>query len=279
MILDVVGSIPTSRPKTPLHIKKALLQTAKASKAKPVNNKAAHLYCGTSGWAYSTWKPVFYPKEVSAKKFLAYYSTQLNSVEVNYTFRTLASPAQLEGWMASTPAGFRFSFKAPQAITHFKRLRDCGEAVEEFLASLAPVRDAGRMGAVLFQLPPNFKADHERLKHFLALPAFDGSHRIAFEFRNESWFVEDTYALLQASNAAVCIAENEDLVTPETFTADFSCYRLRMPGGYDAEHISSFAAKFQAMAKKRDVYVYFKHEDEPTGALAARQMLQEAHSL
>src|ERR1700761_2400283 len=98
----------------------------------------ANLYAGTSGWAYATWKPGFYPKEVSAKKFLAYYASQLTSVEVNYTFRTLPTVAQLEGWLAQTPDHFRFSFKAPQRITHFQRLRESEATVTEFVQSLEP---------------------------------------------------------------------------------------------------------------------------------------------
>ncbi|MBS1814213.1 MAG: DUF72 domain-containing protein [Acidobacteria bacterium] len=248
-----------------------MLQTAKASTQK--------LFTGTSGWAYPTWKPDFYPKTVPSKKFLEYYATQLNSVEVNYTFRALPTAQQLENWLSATLEGFRFSFKAPQAITHFKRLKDCGDAVALFLDALIPVRTANRTGAVLFQLPPNFKADAARLRDFLALPAFDGSPQIAFEFRHESWFCEEIYSILSGKNVAVCIAENEDLVTPETFTADFSCYRLRMPGGYNASEIATFAKKFAEMSKQREIYVYFKHEDEPTGPLAATRMLQEARAL
>lgn len=244
------------------------MQTGKASTQK--------LFTGTSGWAYPTWKPEFYPKTVSAKKFLEYYGTQLNSVEVNYTFRALPTATQLENWIAATPEDFRFSFKAPQAITHFKRLKDSGEAVALFLDALIPARAAKRMGAVLFQLPPNFKADADRLRDFLSLPVFDGSQQIAFEFRHKSWFTPEIYEVLSEKNAAVCIAENEDLVSPESFTANFSCYRLRMSGGYTSSEISGFAKKFASMAKERETYVYLKHEDEPTGPLAAVQMLQEA---
>jgi uncharacterized protein YecE (DUF72 family) len=234
---------------------------------------AAHsIYAGTSGWAYPTWKPGFYPAGLPAKRFLEHYASRLNSVEVNYTFRTLPSPAMLAGWLAVTPANFRFSFKAPQRITHFSRLRDCNELGAQFVAALEPVRAAGKLGPLLFQLPPNFKADPTRLADFLAIPAFNGPTRrlLAFEFRHESWFTEETYAVLRAHDAALCIAESDDLTTPEVQCSQtHACYRLRRAGGYSAQEIDAFAEKFISLAADRDVYLYFKHEDEPTGALNA----------
>lgn len=239
--------------------------------------RATTLYAGTSGWAYPSWKPGFYPPKWPAKRFLEHYSARLNSVEVNYTFRTLPTEGQLAGWLAAVPPGFLFSFKAPEAITHRRRLRECGEAMDRFLASLQPVREAGALGSILVQLSPNFKADHDRLRHFLDLPEFAGAGRVAFEFRHESWFSEDTWSLLREHGVAVCIAESETLSTPEVHTApDFACYRLRMPGGYDADTIAVHAAKFRKLSGKRDVFVYYKHEDEPTGPLAAEAMLQAA---
>lgn len=238
------------------------------------------LFAGTSGWAYPSWKPDFYPPKWPTRRFLEHYSSRLNSVEVNYTFRTLPTEEQLAGWLAAVPRGFLFSFKAPEAITHRRRLRDCGEAVERFLASLQPVRDAGALGCILFQLPPNFKADHERLQQFLALPQLAQAGRIAFEFRNEGWFVEETWALLRQHGAAVCIAESENLVTPEVHTAtDFACYRLRMPGGYDEEAIAAHATRFRKLGGKRNVFIYYKHEDEPHGPLAAEALLQATATL
>jgi uncharacterized protein YecE (DUF72 family) len=235
------------------------------------------IYAGTSGWAYPTWKTGFYPAGVSAKKFLEYYASRLNSVEVNYSFRKLPSAAMIAGWLAATPAEFRFSFKAPQRITHFSRLRDCDAAVAEFIAALEPVRIAGRLGPMLFQLPPNFKADPRKLATFLASPAFAGPvwPRVAFEFRHESWFSEETYAVLRERDAALCVAESDDLRTPEVqCSATYACYRLRRSGGYSPPEIAAFAAQFSALAETKDVYVYFKHEDEPTGALNAVAFLE-----
>jgi uncharacterized protein YecE (DUF72 family) len=230
------------------------------------------IYAGTSGWAYSTWKPGFYPAGLSAKRFLEYYASRLNSVEVNYTFRSLPSSTMLGGWLAATPVGFRFSFKVPQRITHFNRLRDCEGAVAEFIAALRPVRAAGKLGPLLFQLPPNFKTDPERLAAFLAAPALNGpaAPLLALEFRHESWFSEETYAVLRAHNAAMCIAESDGLRTPEVQCAStHACFRLRRDGGYSPNEIGDFAKELSRLANNLDVYVYFKHEDEPTGALNA----------
>jgi len=237
------------------------------------------LYAGTSGWAYPTWKPDFYPAGTPAKRFLEFYASKLTSVEVNYTFRSLPTAKMLEGWLVATPANFRFSFKAPQRITHFKRLQECVDDVAQFVAALEPVRQAGKLGLLLFQLPPNYKADTERLSSFLSVPAFRTANApaIAFEFRHESWFTEEIYAILRQHNAALCIAESDDLLTPEVHTAtDCACYRLRRTGGYSAAELDAFAKRFTALAEQRDVYVYFKHEDEPTGALNATAFLEDA---
>ena len=235
------------------------------------------IHAGTSGWAYPSWKPGFYPAGTSAKKLLAFYATQLNSVEVNYTFRTLPTHIMLEGWLAATPPDFRFSFKAPQTITHFKRLRDCAASVDEFVAALEPAREAGKLGLLLFQLPPNFKADPDRLEAFLQLPALAASARptIAFEFRHESWFADPIYTILTKSNAALCVAESDDLATPEVHPAKgIACFRLRRNGGYTPEEIAAFAARFKTLAKTHEIYAYFKHEDEPTGALNGASLLR-----
>lgn len=235
------------------------------------------IHAGTSGWAYPLWKPAFYPAGLPAKRFLEHYSTLLNSVEVNYTFRAFPTASTLAGWIAATPADFRFSFKAPQRITHFSRLRDCHEAVGRFVDVLEPIRAAGKLGPLLFQLPPNFKANPELLADFLSAAAFarPDPPLVAFEFRNQSWFTEETYAILRLHNAALCIAESDDLRTPEVQCASrHACYRLRSSGGYTENEVAAFAEKFIALATDRDVFVYFKHEDEPTGALNAVAFLK-----
>src|SRR3984957_21327422 len=156
---------------SPSTLRHTFTRTSKTSPAPVATEPSLRLYAGTSGWAYPTWKPHFYPEGTSAKRFLEFYATKLTSVEVNYTFRALPTAKMLQGWLAATPANFRFSFKAPQRITHFKRLVECDADVTQFVAALEPVRDAGKLGLLLFQLPPNFKADPERLRGFLQIAA------------------------------------------------------------------------------------------------------------
>jgi uncharacterized protein YecE (DUF72 family) len=230
------------------------------------------VYAGTSGWAYATWKPGFYPAKTPAARMLAYYASQLNSVEVNFTFRQLPTEKQLTTWLDASAAGFRFSFKAPQTITHLKRLRECGDALAAFKASLLPAERAEKLGVVLFQLPPNFRADVERLKTFLQ----DTGRlklRSAFEFRHESWFEDATYAALAQANAALCIAESDELETPQRRTADFLCYRLRR-STYSEADLHELARRFAKDAGQGDVYAYFMHEDVPDGPLRARAVLE-----
>ena len=231
-----------------------------------------NVYAGTSGWAYASWKPGFYPAKTPAARMLAYYASQLNSVEVNFTFRQLPTEKQLTTWLDAATEGFRFSFKAPQAITHLKRLRECGDALAALKSALLPAERAGKLGAVLFQLPPNFRADTERLKSFL-----DDLTRLklraAFEFRHESWFEEPTYAALEQGHAALCIAESDELQTPQRRTADFLCYRLRRSSYSEAE-LQELARRFAEDARHGDVYAYFMHEDAPDGPLRARAVLE-----
>jgi uncharacterized protein YecE (DUF72 family) len=240
-----------------------------------------NLFLGTSGWAYPTWKPGFYPKDVASRAFLQFYASRLTSVEVNYTFRKLPSPDQLKGWLEATPPGFRFSVKAPQRITHFQRLRESHAAVAEFIAVLKPVLAAGKLGPLLFQLPPNFKVDLARLEAFLKAPALRRNRllQVAFEFRHPSWFTDATYDILRRANIALCIAEGDDLKTPGVSTANFHCYRLRRAGGYSAPKLRAFAKQFKQLATRSEVYAYFRHEDEPTGALNAAAVLAAASKL
>jgi uncharacterized protein YecE (DUF72 family) len=231
--------------------------------------KKTEVFAGTSGWAYTTWKPGFYPAKLSSKKFLEHYATRLNSVEVNYTFRRIASPELLKAWIAATGPGFQFAIKAHQAITHFKRLRGAEESMDRFLVSLQPLRRAKKLGPILFQLPANFKCDPPRLRDFLkTLPKW---LRAAFEFRHESWFNDEVYQALKKSNAALCLAESEDLQTPEVRTADFHYLRLRKP----ANNLKEAQKKVKKLAADRPVYVYFKHEDTPEGALQAEKLLKQ----
>jgi uncharacterized protein YecE (DUF72 family) len=224
------------------------------------------IYAGTSGWAYPAWKPAWYPAKLAASKFLGYYSTRLNSVELNYTFRRFPTEKLQLGWIAQTSPGFRFAVKAHQSITHVKRLDGALEFTTKFLGALAPLRAAERLGPILFQLPPFLRCDVERLRGFVGgLPR---DTRYAFEFRHESWFSEPVYECLRAANVALCVAESETLETPDVTTADFTYLRLRK----ETYEIEPLRARVAPHLIHGDVFAYFKHEDTPDGAIGAEQL-------
>jgi uncharacterized protein YecE (DUF72 family) len=230
-----------------------------------------NVYAGTSGWAYSSWKPDFYPAKLPAAKFLNHYATRLNSVEVNYTFRSFPTEKLLNRWMEATPAGFKFAIKAHQSITHVKRLDETSGLIRKFAASLQTLETAGKLGPVLFQLPPFLKCDVPRLKQFLAeLPP---RVRAAFEFRDTSWFVEEVYEALRRKNATLCHAESEEIQTPPVRTADFFYIRLRKDN-YSARSLRERIQKVAELAKQGDVFAYFKHGETPEAASRAEALLE-----
>lgn len=232
----------------------------------------AQLFAGTSGWAYPSWKPAFYPEKLAQKKFLGYYANQLNTVEVNFTFRQLVKESTIQNWMQETPPEFRFGIKAHQVITHIKRLKNTEDFVKRFLATVEPLAAAGKLGPLLFQLPPNLKADGPLLKDFLAV--LPKAVPTAFEFRHESWFGDSTWELLRTCNSALCVAETETRMTPDEVTSSFAYYRFRKPT-YTAEERKAMVARIQEhLAAGRDVFAYFKHEETPDGALYAVDVLK-----
>jgi len=229
------------------------------------------LYAGTSGFAYSTWKPKFYPAEVPSRKFLEYYATRLNSVEINYTFRRLPAASTLESWIKASPQGFLFAPKAHQRITHVLRLKNAKEFTEVFLRSIDPLRATRRLGPILFQLPPFCRCDPGLLADFLSLLPKD--LRYAFEFRHDSWLADPVYEVLKKNNIALCWAESEKLEVPEVVTANFVYFRLRKPE-YAPEERKAIAAKVAPLlAQSNDVFVFFKHEETPAGAFYAEELL------
>lgn len=237
----------------------------------------AQLYVGTSGWAYPSWKPAFYPEKLAQKKFLNFYATKLNTVEVNFTFRQLVKETTIQNWLADTPEHFRFAIKAHQVLTHIKRLKGAEEFLQRFLGTLEALERAKRLGPILFQLPPNFKADQAVLSDFLKI--LPRGVRAAFEFRHASWFGESepdeaTWQTLRERNVALCVAESEERDTPDVVTADFAYYRYRKPN-YTAEERKAMVERIgQHLTEGRDVFVYFKHEETPEGALYAVDVLE-----
>jgi uncharacterized protein YecE (DUF72 family) len=233
----------------------------------------AKIYAGTSGWAYPSWKPDFYPAKLSSAKFLGHYAERLNTVEVNYTFRRFPTEKLLRGWIAATPPEFQFAVKANQKITHISRLKNVGDFTSDFLGALEPLATERKLGPVLFQLPPYLKADVALLKDFLA--TVPRNVRSAFEFRHASWFSDDVYEALREANVALCNAESEKLETPAVQTADFAYLRLRKET-YSPTERTFIASTVSDLVKRGDVYVYFKHEDTPEGALSAEQLIAAA---
>ena len=234
----------------------------------------ATLYAGTSGFAYPAWKPGFYPAKLAAKLFLKHYAERLNCVEINYTFRRLPSATTLQSWVEATPAGFVFAVKANMRITHILRLKNAAEATELFLKMIDPLRTARRLGPILFQLPPALKCDVALLQNYLDLLPSD--LRYAFEFRHASWLMEPVYDALRRRNVSLCVAESERLEVPEVITADFVYFRLRKPE-YTPEDVARIAARAkELLAGGRDLYLMFKHEETPDGALNAELLLKSA---
>ncbi len=203
----------------------------------------AQLYTGTSGFAYPSWKPRFYPAGMPDKKFLEHYASRLNCVEINYTFRRLPAATTLENWVKATPASFRFACKANMRITHILRLKDVGSALDLFLRSIDPLRSARRLGPILFQLPPNLKFDMALLSAFLILLPSD--LRFSIEFRHK---------------------------IPEVITADFVYYRLRKPEYSEEERHSIAERAKELLSQGKDLYLFFKHEETPEGALYAQEL-------
>jgi uncharacterized protein YecE (DUF72 family) len=231
--------------------------------------------CGVSGWAYAKWKPDFYPAKLASAKFLGYYSSHLNSVEVNYTFRSFPSEKLLDNWIAATPPDFKFAMKAHQSITHIKRLKKVADDTAKFIASLKPLQAANKLGPVLFQLPPNLKLDLKLLQDILAeLP---DKTRCTIEFRNASWFVEDVFGALRKRNVALCLAESDELVTPDKQTADFCYLRLRKEG-YSANDRQSIARRVRSLAQQGEVFAYYMHFDAPECPLQAEELLNATQS-
>lgn len=231
------------------------------------------VYLGCSGWSYTSWRPAFYPPKTSPKKLLHAYAERLNAVEVNYTFRALPTASILQNWLDETPAAFHFCPKAPQRITHLLRLRNASEPVARFIEAMAPIAAAGRLGPALFQLPPKFAVDLERLESVLAQTKAEGL-RTAWEFRDASWFAEPVFSLLARYGATLCWAESDELETPQAVTTPaVAVFRLRR-SGYSGAALDTLAKRFVAMARDgADVYAFFKHEEAPDGPLRAAHVL------
>jgi uncharacterized protein YecE (DUF72 family) len=227
---------------------------------------------GTSGYNYPEWKGSFYPADLPAAKFLPYYASKFPTVEINYTFYRMPTPKLIAGWRAQVAPEFRFTLKAPKRITHDRRLRaaEVQEPLQGFIAAAAEL--GPQLGALLFQLPPNFKKDLVVLNEFLAL--LPPKVTAAFEFRHDSWLDEHVYDLLRSRNVALCIADSDTRHTPLVSTASYAYLRLRDEGYEDADLVRWTSTARALSEQASEVFVYFKHEDEGKGAAFGQQMMR-----
>jgi uncharacterized protein YecE (DUF72 family) len=226
------------------------------------------LRAGTSGFSYKAWKGSFYPEDLPNDRMLAYYGERLPAVEINNTFYRLPKTTVLEGWAERVPEGFHFSIKASRRITHFKRLKPADET--DYLVKTVSVLGP-RLGALLFQLPPNFKQDVERLRDFVA--QMPRGTPAAFEFRHPSWFDDATYSTLADGGCALCIADTGgETDPPRVSTADWGYLRLRRPD-YSEADLADWRAWIGRQSWGRAL-AFFKHEDEGAGPRLAARFLE-----
>ena len=213
------------------------------------------LLAGTSGYAFKEWKGAFYPGDLKNDAMLGYYAGRFPTVEINNTFYRLPKENVLLEWASQVPDSFTFAIKASQRITHYARLKpECESAVEFLLRNTSTL--GGRLGPVLFQLPPNLKKDLDRLRVFLDMLPFD--RRFTIEFRNESWFEDDVLDALRARDVALCITDQAEFVSPVLSTASWGYARLHRPD-YDDTRLADWASQL-ARQSWSDAYVFFKHD-------------------
>jgi uncharacterized protein YecE (DUF72 family) len=226
---------------------------------------------GASGYSFKEWKGDFYPADIKAEAMLSWYAARLPTVEINNTFYQMPKVSVLENWAGATPEAFRFAIKASRRITHMARLK--ADSAADSVAFL--YKNLGTLGAkrgpVLFQLPPFMKKDLPRLDEFVKL--LPPGHGAAFEFRNDSWFDDEVYALLKSVGASLCLSEREDNAPPPLVeTAPWGYVRLRLES-YSSEDLRGWAERLSATGW-REIYVYFMHE--PTAPAYARTLLSFA---
>ena len=220
------------------------------------------LSVGTSGYSYKEWKGNFYPADMPASGMLAYYASRFDTVEINNTFYRMPEEKTLAKWAGDVPPTFTFVLKAPQRITHQKRLSGAEDEVRHFFAIAGVLGE--KLGPVLFQLPPYARKDAEKLQSFVNI--LPRRLRVAFEFRHESWFDDEIYSILKGRDAALCGADTDETTESESViipTASWGYMRLRR-FEYSESDLEKWAARIGKQAWDH-AYVFFKHEDEGKG--------------
>jgi uncharacterized protein YecE (DUF72 family) len=224
---------------------------------------AAKLYIGTSGWHYKHWVGVFYPQNTPVNEMLPFYCRHFDTVEINNTFYQLPAPRTVDGWRESSPSDFQFAIKASRFITHMKKLKDPITSTAKFF--IEAERLQAKLGPILFQLPPRWKLDIERLTSFIEkLPK---QHNYVFEFRDESWLVSKVFELLGKHNAAFCIHDLSDMRIPLEITSEFTYIRFHGPGNakysgsYTHQELKQWASRINQWRKRLStIYVYFNND-------------------
>lgn len=233
------------------------------------------IFIGTSGWSYNHWKENFYPNGLKTSNWLNYYGQVFSTVEVNTTFYHTPLVSTTKNWYTQVPSDFLFSIKASRYITHLKRLNDCEKSLEFFYKSLTNLKS--KIGPILFQLPPSFKANKSRLIEFITL--LDKQHKYTFEFRHETWFTDEIYELLAKNNIALCITDLNGIQSPKVLTADFTYMRLHGPhkayvGSYGPAKLKAWKKEIKKWATQTSVYCYFDN-DEKGYAIQDAKFLQD----
>jgi uncharacterized protein YecE (DUF72 family) len=241
---------------------------------------SAGTYIGTSGWHYDHWEGPFYPSGFPKEAFLEYYAACFCTTEINNSFYRLPEKKTLLRWRNAVPEGFVFSVKASRYLTHMKKLKDPREPMERLLDRVNVLED--KLGPILFQLPPRWGSNPERLEAFLEI--LPEGQRYAFEFRDPSWFDEKNYELLRNYKSSFCTYDLDGKTSPKEITADFAYVRLHGPNGpyqgrYGAERLAGWASTFSAWVKEGlDVYCYFDNDEvgyAAQDALKLQQMMTE----
>ena len=223
----------------------------------------ARIFIGTSGWHYKHWRDLFYPKELATSAWLEFYSKLFNSVELNNSFYHLPSLNAFDTWRETTPTHFRFAVKGSRFITHMKKLKDPESSTPKFFAGANRLRK--KLGPVLFQLPPHWKVNPERLEEFLS--SIERGHQYAFEFRDDSWYTREVYEVLKRHNAALCIHDLAGKQSPIEITASFTYIRFHGPteakysGSYSDAQLKDWARRLDHWRPKlKGIYAYFNND-------------------
>ena len=233
------------------------------------------VFIGTSGWVYPHWRGPFYPKDLSEKEWLKFYTDSFSTVELNASFYHLPKEKTFKSWYERTPANFVFAVKGSRFITHMKKLKDCQGPLENLLQAAANLKE--KLGPVFFQLPPSFKADSERLKEFIKL--LPGNQRFAFEFRHPSWFVDEIYTILRKANCALIASDTPRYPYEEVQTANFMYLRLHgheqlYASSYSEKQLKDYAGKIKDWQKTSDIFVFFDNDFNANAVKNAKELIK-----